>query len=148
MCGFKVATSRNSSGGKGRSRRRDEEGRERENGLVSSSSPPQLNMLSGYKRDVEMSAMVSALAHVVAGDGSGDFASQSDVFLWGGGEKKRGRQEEEGGGGGRVSESIARVSSGAYGDTISFGDPSSFSKGTLGLSLMYLLSSIYIFFCR
>ncbi|KAH7856421.1 hypothetical protein Vadar_001199 [Vaccinium darrowii] len=130
MCGFKVANSRNTSGGKSSSRRRDEEERERENGLLSSSSSPQeLNMLSGYRREVEMSAMVSALALVVAGEGSGDLASQSDVFLWGAGEK-RGRQEEEegGGGGGKVSESITRASSGAYGDTISFGVPSWFSK--------------------
>ncbi|KAF7130247.1 hypothetical protein RHSIM_Rhsim10G0144900 [Rhododendron simsii] len=71
--------------------------------------------------------MVSALAHVVAGEGSGgDYVNQPDVFLWGGREK-RGRGEEDGGGG-RVSESIARGSSGAYGDNISFGDSSSFLK--------------------
>ncbi|KAI8535947.1 hypothetical protein RHMOL_Rhmol10G0215400 [Rhododendron molle] len=127
MCGLKVANSR-SSGGKASSRRRDEE-REREDGLLSSQLP-QLNMLSGYIREVETSAMVSALAHVVAGEGSGgDFLNQPDGFLWGGREK-RGREEEEGGGGGsgRVSESIARGSSGAYGGNISFGDSSSFLK--------------------
>lgn len=128
MCGLKVANSRG-TGGKASSRRRDEE-RERDDGLLSSQLP-QLTMLSGYSREVEISAMVSALAHVVAGEGSGgDYVNQPDVFLRGGREK-RGREEEEegGGGGGRVSESIARGSSGAYADNISFGYSSSFLKG-------------------
>ncbi|KAA8546957.1 hypothetical protein F0562_003386 [Nyssa sinensis] len=121
ICLFKVANSRNS----GKCARLPTRGEERETDgieggihvLLESVVAP---MISGYNREREMSAMVSALTHVVAGEVTQDdivggtvtsyTASDSGACsvssLWGVGEK-RGREEE---GGGQFSESVSRIS--------------------------------------
>ncbi|KAL0448519.1 UNVERIFIED_CONTAM: Ethylene-responsive transcription factor ABR1 [Sesamum latifolium] len=135
MCVFKVANQREDF-------YRGENGDEDEvfdgrNELLESLVSP---MLSGLNREQEMSAMVSALAHVVAGDVSEE-AVEGVAAAGGGGAGggsssssacKRGRDELSSGGGGGDQQfsdsSVARVCRG-YSDHFSIGNP------TLGASL-------------
>ncbi|KAL2240179.1 ethylene-responsive transcription factor ABR1-like [Sesamum indicum] len=133
MCVFKVANQREDF-------YRGENGDEDEvfdgrNELLESLVSP---MLSGMNREQEMSAMVSALAHVVAGDVSEDavegVAAAGGSGAGGGSSSsacKRGRDELSSGGGDQQfsDSSVSRVCRG-YSDHFSIGNPS------LGASLL------------
>uniref|UniRef100_A0A5B7A2J3 AP2/ERF domain-containing protein n=1 Tax=Davidia involucrata TaxID=16924 RepID=A0A5B7A2J3_DAVIN len=146
MCVVTVATSRKS--GKGvRPPMRGEGIRERDGVVMLESA--MAPMISGYSREREMSAMVSALTRVVAGEvtdedlvnhevdigGGGTTVTSttcgasSSSSLWGTVGEKRGREEK---GGGQFSESVSRVCR-AYGD-ISLGGSSSSLRVTEGSS--------------
>ncbi|KAI3451048.1 hypothetical protein Pfo_007713 [Paulownia fortunei] len=109
MCLFKVANPREDF--YPRKRGENREGNELfdgENSVLESLISP---MLSGLNREQEMSAMVSALAHVVAGDVSEEAVEGGAAGGGGGGGSgssssacKRGRDEQS-----SVSESVARV---------------------------------------
>ncbi|XP_052195787.1 ethylene-responsive transcription factor ERF110-like [Diospyros lotus] len=114
-CELKVANPAEFSGRKGRPRSEEERERDHQVLFGGGGGMVTLPMLAGFNRELEMSAMVSALTHVVAGD--------EDLVLPSGSGGKRGREE--------VAEfeaavaSIARASAGFGGD---------FSTGGLSLS--------------
>ncbi|KAA8530968.1 hypothetical protein F0562_005665 [Nyssa sinensis] len=137
MCVVKLATSRNSGNG-GRTLmgivERGTDGLISEDGIVTLESAV-APMISGYSREREMSAMVSALTRVVAGEVTEDLINQADIgggstvtsstmasssstSLWAVGEK-RGREDM---GGRQFPESVSTVCR-AYGD-ISLGGSS------------------------
>nr|AID51426.1 ethylene response factor 21 [Diospyros kaki] len=105
-CELKVANPAEFSGRRGRPRSEEERERDHEVLFGGGGGMVTLPMLAGFNRDLEMSAMVSALTHVVAGD--------EDLVLQSGSGGKRGREE--------VAEfeaavaSIARASAGFGGD--------------------------------
>ncbi|KAL8473742.1 hypothetical protein ACS0TY_030549 [Phlomoides rotata] len=113
MCLLKVANSKEDLNWKRNRGGNDDDDDELNNVLDSLISP----MLSGFNREREMSAMVSALAHVVAGDVSGDAAEG------GGGSStacKRARDNDEH----QASDSVTRVCRGYTAD-FSIGSTSS-----------------------